>query len=382
MLYRNIEIDEYYNSSALSQSKLKKLLKGVDELFKEEEEEKITNSLSIGSIVDLLLTNNDKNYLDSSDLPEEFHKKYYITDTSSTPTEKVADIIKKVYDTLSTEEFLKKITEKPLKEIINLEEEFLKPLIESIIKKTEYYKNRKLETNYKTILKEGNAYFNMLKESTGKTLVKEDLFNIAFIVAESLYTNKRTAYLFNYEFYMDSSLYDIYYQLPIFFKKENIECKALIDILLVEKDEFENIKKVTIFDIKTTYNKVLDFNNSIKSYRYDIQMAWYKEAIINYILSKNLMCTEDYEIETAFVVESTTSHGKPQIFYLDDVLDITGTFGVPEQQHEAEKIVIKQAILGYKQLFELYKKHFSTGVKEDFRTYNKKKIYISWDKIL
>ena len=99
-------------------------------------------------------------------------------------------------------------------------------------------------------------------------------------ITESLRTNPVTKSFFDRETYSKLEDIDVYYQLPIYFEYRGIACKALLDMLFVFKDIDGKVLSVLLVDLKTMAGLTINFGiTSFKSFRYDIQAAWYTEAL-------------------------------------------------------------------------------------------------------
>jgi hypothetical protein len=81
------EIDAYYASPALGQSKAKKLLKGLDAFVAEDENIDGKHHIVLGKGVDILLTGND----------EEFNQTYYVSQVEKMPSDNIKEFIDIVF---------------------------------------------------------------------------------------------------------------------------------------------------------------------------------------------------------------------------------------------------------------------------------------------
>jgi len=81
------------------------------------------------------------------------------------------------------------------------------------------------------------------------------------------------------------------YQVSLFGEYQNTSLKGLIDWIAIDHQQ----KKILLIDLKTShYNKIDLFSLSVKEYRYDFQMAFYKYLVeVNY---KELLAA-GYELE-------------------------------------------------------------------------------------
>lgn len=320
-------IDAYYQSDRLNQSSLKELEKGLDS-FKDWQEAcknntSIPDYFLLGKVVDTILTGDYGEYDNT-----------FIA-MRNKPSEKVCEIIEYVF---------KKNQENPVTELKDYEGDILEA-----VNKYEYYPKWKDETRIANILK-SEEYFEFLKESQGKIIIPQEIEEKGIAIANSLKTNERTKVFFNRKHFEDSGVVDIYYQFPIYFEMEGVECKALLDILIVYHNE-DGTKKYQPMDLKTTSNYTIDFGKSAQSFRYDYQAAFYIEAV------KSHFKCEYEDIEPfIFIVESTKKVGNPLLFRTTEDWLLNGLYGL-ENPYRGFKGVLN--------LVKEYKELMEDGFKED-----------------
>lgn len=309
-----IEIDKYFESEALSQSVLKTLLGGLDTFLSNQEEEqelyyKEKGHFVIGSAVDCILTGQEG----------EFDKQYYVSQIEKKPSETEMSIINMVFDDIqnsSTEE-------------IGALEDYPSFILSATVEhgwQPKWGDDAKL----KNILKVGVEYFEDLKLAVGKQILSESQSVLIDEIVSSLKTNERTAKYFDRSQLSLATEVDVYYQLPIYFEYRGIPCKALMDLLIVIKVDG---KPVTIqgFDLKTMNGKTINFLTNLKSFRYDIQAAWYTEALLNE--NSSFAVNSGYDLKDisvkpfTFIVESNSKPGQPLLYELSDQLLRIGKFG-------------------------------------------------------
>lgn len=310
------EIDKYFESECLGQSTLKPLKDGLDKFLNNQKEEKELyyeekGSLIIGSAVDCILTGEEGKFDDI----------YYTSDIEKKPSDAEMSIINMVFD-----EMLEEYPEGPY---LTLDK--YPGLVERSVDFHGWQKNWKQETRIQKMTDAGLEYFEDLKLAIGKQVIdKTQLFTINNIVS-SLRENPLTKSYFDREVYQNNPMIDVYYQLPIYFEYRGIACKALLDILFVFKDGDGNILSLMPVDLKTTFTSTLQFT-SFKTYRYDIQAAWYTQALkspsstINNIVGDN---TKLKIYNFRFVVESTVSQGSPLVYEVTDEVLHIGKYGRP-----------------------------------------------------
>ncbi len=313
-----IEIDKYFESEALSQSVLKTLLGGLDTFLSNQEEEqelyyKEKGHFVIGSAVDCILTGQEG----------EFDKQYYVSQIEKKPSETEMSIIKMTFD-----DVVDNYAEK--NDWIDKQFNDFPNSIQAAIEEHNWQPNWKMETKINKIIDVGTEYFEDLKLAFGKQILSESQNVLIDEIVSSLRTNERTAKYFDRNQLLLATEVDVYYQLPIYFKYRGLQCKALMDLLIVIKVDG---KPVTIqgFDLKTMNGKTINFLTNLKSFRYDIQAAWYTEALLNE--NSSFAVNSGYDLKDVlvkpftFIVESNSKPGQPLLYELSDQLLRIGKFG-------------------------------------------------------
>ena len=103
-----------------------------------------------------------------------------------------------------------------------------------------------------------------------KRILSKDEFDIVVKCKELIEANKFTkAY-----FVPENSNIEILYQVPIYFKYKDIDCKALLDGIVIDHEN----KTIQPYDLKTTKN-ISEFSVSYMMYGYYSQCALYEVAI-------------------------------------------------------------------------------------------------------
>jgi len=348
------EIDKYFESDALSQSLLKKLLGGIDSFLnnqKEESELYYTEKghFIIGSAVDTILTGEEG----------EFDKQYYVSQIEKKPSDTEMSIINLIFDEV--------VLLNPNKE---LEELSIYPgSIQKSIEEHGWQSNWKMETKIAKIIDVGSNYFEDLKKGYGKQILTTSEKQLIDDIVVSLKSNSRTSKFFDRNALSRAEGVTVYYQLPIYFMYKGINCKALLDLLIVIRDETGKIISVQAFDLKTMNGSTLKFLNNLKSFRYDIQAAWYTEALLGSPSSFELegLIKEDLLRNFTFIVESNTNPGQPLLFEIDEeILDI-GKNGRPDLivTGNGTEDIIKQGVKGFDELIDIYIYQNENGWKEE-----------------
>lgn len=282
---------EYFDNPAVSQSDLC-LLDASPKLYKEKLDglrKDILNAGQIfGSAVDCLIT-------DTEAFGEEF---YVLVDNS--PSDSIVSIMWSVY------KHFKEIKEDPPIETTG---RFANAIIDAA-EGINYGKNYKRETIISKVLDSGTQYYLSLKEAEGKTTIRFDDYERVLSVVETLKTGKFTK---NYILPVIPDVLpddrEVLYQTPIYWKYKDIDCKSLLDIIIVNHKD----KTVKPVDIKTTSGSVYGFPDAFIKWRYYIQAAFYVEALKTYI-------KKDFNkyktLSFGFVVADQNNYNSPLIYEL------------------------------------------------------------------
>lgn len=353
-----VEIDRYFDSERVSQSVLKDLEKGFNHFVAKqiEKEEAVMNdkenqSFLIGSAVDCILTGEEG----------EFEKQYYVSEIENKPSDVEMLIVKDVFD-MSMEDGVPTSLEL---------EELVQPLNIAITTHN-WYKGNPGPTRIATMVGKSSEYFNDLKKAFGKTILSGSQRFIIDKIVNSLKSNAKTAHYFDRGMFMRSSDVDVYYQLPIYFTHRGVECKALLDMLIVFRNpETGQVQHVQPVDLKTMHGNTIKFLYSVKQWRYDIQAAWYTLAISKY-LEAVFPNIEVIIKPFLFVVESTTNIGTPLVYKMDEVLLMQGAVG-RQSLYASDlnkdiggfEIVLSKEIRGYESLIDEYIYYVENEWNED-----------------
>lgn len=246
---------DYFDVNALSQSKIKNLLKGP----KIGDKPKEGKALRTGSAIDSYVTD-----------PAFFSEKYVIRPDVNEPTGQDKKII----------EFL--LIHSPDNS------EFSEELMQEAYAYAEV-KQRNLD-KVKEDLTKYKEYIAFEFNARNKVVVsKEEHFNIV------TRGKKIVKYLSSYD-------NEILYQLPIYFKFNDVDSKALLDVVVIDHIN----KVIRPIDIKT-YDGYpgYDFIDAriYGNFRYDIQAFWYTQALkkqypyYSILPFKFLVCSTKYDID-------------------------------------------------------------------------------------
>lgn len=120
------------------------------------------------------------------------------------------------------------------------------------------------------------------------------------------------------------------YQVPVYFRVDDIECKGLVD----KVDIHPETGVIKPYDFKTMNGFTLTFPKTVKKRRYDLQGSFYRRGLVRSLQSlTNLVGfnVNSYKVDyMTFIVESTTNPGFPIQFQLSEELDLIGESGNEE----------------------------------------------------
>lgn len=376
---------EYYNSEALGQSKAKLLLGNLADFNKEFDSS--AEHFLLGSAIDCILTSTK----------EVFENTYYISKIEKKPSEAVIKILDYVYEDLLQDysEHLE-VVETEQEKTVTTFAEFVGELkqwsayILDACKKAEWQPRWGDEAKLKNIIEGNEEYFTDLCNAFGKKVLSKPQVEIIKKVVNSLKSHPRTSGFFDREYAENAFNTDFYYQFPIYFEYRGVKCKALLDLVVVDKNALGEIISVTGVDLKTMSGNTYNFSDSIKKRRYDIQAAWYCLALQHYF---NLLESPEVLKPFHFVVESTTSPGKPLNFQVDNSLLNIGRFGRKAiSLHETDMFngdieasaIIQHEIKGFEHLLDLFIYHSENGFSEEreIQEAGLAPLKVSWDGIM
>jgi hypothetical protein len=347
------EVQKYYESEALGQSKLKLLLGDISSFNKEFDSS--AEHFLIGSAVDCILTNSR----------EAFNAEYYTSEIEKLPSDAIIEILKLVHENLLEDyaESLEVITTEQETASVTPFAEFVGELgnweayILEACERTGWQPRWGAEAKFKNVLV-ASDYFMDLCKAFGKTVISQSQANTIHTIVASLTGSPRTARYFDRRTLEDYAKVEVYYQFPVYFEYRGVQCKALLDIVIVERNDAGEITGVTPVDLKTMNGNTYYFPSSIKTRRYDIQAAWYTLALEKHFGPGLIKPFQ-------FVVESTSYQGKPLLFEVEQSLLEIGKKGIVPVILSDIDVVLKQEVLGYEQLLDLYIYHSENGFNEE-----------------
>ena len=265
MIPTYFEEKEYRDYDALSQSFLKRQGKSIQEIFREVDPD--SPHIRMGNIVDDMLSLTDK----------DFHNKYMVSKAEK-PTEKLKLFIDQVVN-ISSREYNNSIFSLGLgiREII----------FSRACQDSDYGKKMKSSTLYSKV-ESFSDYVEELYQASDKISITQQEYENALGMVKNMVTSKFTKHYFytKAEALAENKL--IVYQLPIFFKFEGVNCKGLIDMLIVQFNDKGDIDWVMPIDFKTTSRPLLETVPNVLAFRYDIQAYFYTQGLERLLMGVNI----------------------------------------------------------------------------------------------
>ena len=287
-------VEDYYINPAISQSQLKLLLGPDPSIFNTIQEPDLyfeeKKHFIIGNGVDIQLTRPI----------EEFNQKFHISNLQNKPSDTIKSIVNQVYDRV-------KETYPNVETIQNYNNAILDACNDH-----NYQPNWKTETRIAKII-EAWEYWEDLKQAEGKVVLSQEENDLISQIVMSIRTNPTTS-----KYFETSKDVEILDQLAIYFSYCDIDCKALLDRVIVDHKN----KTIQPIDFKTMGDQTLYFPKSLRQRRYDIQAAFYMQALFQWCIQQDKYL--DYKIlNFKFIVESTVNPGNPLVFTCSsELLDI------------------------------------------------------------
>jgi hypothetical protein len=326
----------YRENPAINQSRLVALSHGIGSYKFQKKEDFTPDPFLIGGAVDCLLTT-----------PDQFEDRFIVS-SDLTFTSKVAKIIKTVYDEV----------EKPAHGINHYEKELLE---EAVIQ--DYGQKWKEGTVWGKIV-EQNILWDTLCASEGRDIIGKNHIPIIDRCVDTLKNHPFSKKIINYDI-------DVEYQKEVYFKHRELDCKALLDKVIVN-DLYCNLvlsditippKSILPIDIKTIGQSVKSFPTSFRKYRYDVQSSWYMLALKKEYPNYNIL-------PMLFVVVSTSTKEYPLIYKTvwDDLY--IGKYGGKKEWNNTlsyKKYIKQPDVLGYEQMIDLYLQQLSLPEEVQFK---------------
>lgn len=364
------QIDRYYESKDLNQSSLKKLLYGLDNFLdsiEKEEEGVVVKEKSffvIGQAVDCILTGEEG----------AFEDQYYVSDLDKKPSDAEMAMIDFVFSQFEDVQDATLIGNERLVQAASVE--------------YQWYGGKPGEKRIAGLIERGEEYIQDLKNAHGKKVLDAGQNMVIHNIVTELKTNPRTASYFDRTALALSKDIDVYFQYPIYFKYRGLSCKALLDILIIYKDAKDKTIAIEPIDLKTTGTGTSNFLSSLKSFRYDIQAAWYTKGIETISPGVKILPFK-------FIVASTVGEVRPLIYTLNPQLleigrggrqpvyvnDLTDLFNENMSAYQATPIVYP--IKGFETLLDDYLYYQEQGwLEQREAAENNGVLEIGWDGVM
>lgn len=342
-------VEDYYTNPAISQSQLKLLLGPDPSIFNAIQEPDLyfeeKKHFIIGNGVDMQLTRPI----------EEFSQKFHISNLQNKPSDTIKSIVNQVYD------YVKEVNGTNILTI----DKYTEAILDSC-NNHNYQPNWKSETRISKIV-EAWEYWEDLKQAEGKVVLSQEENDLISQIVMSIRTNPTTS-----KYSETSKDVEILNQLAIYFTYNNVDCKALLDRVIIDHKN----KTVQPIDFKTMGDQTIYFPKSLRQRKYNIQAAFYTEAL-KYFIERDDKTLQDYKIlPFKFIVESTVNPGNPLVFTCSKELLRIGQYGAPKTSiygkinspgydHMSEyKSLITDEIKGFQQLIEDYKWYVENGFEK------------------
>lgn len=256
------DIKDYYLDGAISQSSLKLLIERPLDFVERPVID--SDSLILGSFVDMLLTQEKPEYSVCRKIPN--------------------GGVKKVLSYLFANEDLR------YKDLVDIE----KSIVDACDVLNVY-------THYKPMtrvdkVRDYEDYWKAMQSCNGGIILNPELYAKGFKIAETLRGLE----------YFNELKSKCLFQYAISFVVDEVKCKALLDIVYFDEDN----KKITVIDIKTTSGSLKDFDSSVVKFRYDIQAAFYVDGMKHKF--------PDYDINFKFIVQNVDDVYDPLIIDVDE----------------------------------------------------------------
>lgn len=209
-----------------------------------------TPQLRFGSIVDCLLTGDDK----------EFDERYFIIDFPKT-TDSLETISKELF--------------KRYWKVFDSFDKIPDEILSSVGAECGYYESKKYEKKRLSSIKENcGLLYDIMFLAKGKECISSEEMNKAMKCVNALKEDKNTGYYFAKDSFAHPGI-ERYYQLKFKTVEDGIPLKCMADLIIVN----HNNKTVTPVDLKTSGHPEYRFYNSFIKWRYWIQAQLYWHLI-------------------------------------------------------------------------------------------------------
>ncbi len=300
--------------------------------------EKVSDSITLGLVVHAILEGT-------------FEEKFTLP-VSTPPTGQMLELVNNLYDRT-----LKSCNEN------GVVTEHFGVLLSDAIKKTKYDYNgeevafkgkteEKIVELFTTPDKKSGAvaelYYKELVANTGRTVINENTLIKAEGVVEYAKSHPFTRDILN-AITIPGEV-EVFNELVVLFSLYNIDCKALIDRIIVN----HTTKKISLYDYKTTWDSSEEgFEYTYLSKQYYIAASFYYQALLSWKKEHNL---EDYYVEPMqFIALDTIGNNSPIVYKTTEKDMLMGINGFKTEKSY-------KAYPGVLELMEEIKWHIETGI--------------------
>lgn len=201
-------------------------------------------------------------------------------------------------------------------------------------------------------------FFLARKAALGKHVLSSDEYNIVLTAKDAIV---RSPYALPY-FISNDPFRQLYLQVPIYFEYKGVECKALLDGLVIDLKE----NTAHLYDLKSTVRKAGDFEWPYINYSYYLQVAFYNIALH---MLKEGKATTDADIDLDILKECTITEPKFIVVTKSEIKSSVRIYEV--SKNDLEKSVIGgitrntgRPLPGVDELVDAYKWHKERGYWE------------------
>ena len=367
----SMAIKAYYdNREAWGQSDLKQLMEYGGYYVQHREEldanSTQTESMLIGSVVDTILLH------ETGAFEREYHIQSIPED--KIPSDKEQEIAQAV---------LAHMKEKGIKTFPEVSDEDLLAILDA----KHWQPKWKTETRLAKIREAIADYIEELIKAEGKIVITKTQYEAAMLAVSRLREHPMTRHLFQRSDLELRQRVTVYYQLPVYWEEEvkqkeedepvDVKCKALLDMLVIVRDEEGRILSAQGVDLKTTSLDARFFPASLRKFRYDIQAMFYEHAIEKFFkMIAGGMAKETKIKPFQFAVVSTAPKpSMPVMLYTrNNEIAMTGWMGIDYY----DNMLVKHRVIGYEELLKRLAYYRMNNGKEIWEDGKTKSIALGW----
>ena len=234
-------VEDYRTNPAISQSQLKLLLGSNPNIFNTVEEPELyfeeRKHFLIGDAVDIQLTRSI----------EEFNQKFHVSNVQNKPSDTIKSIVNQVYDEVKAFNSRNPSYDQTIGNIQEYPEYILLGCNDH-----EYQMRWNEQTRINKVV-EAWEYWEDLKAAEGKTVLSQEENDLISQIVMSIRTSPNTS-----KYFQTNKNIEVLYQLAIYFPYQGVDCKALLDMVVVDHKE----KTIQPIDIKTMGDQSIYFPKS------------------------------------------------------------------------------------------------------------------------